>query len=425
MNVGNIKAFIDQKPSNTPLGEVNKQLKQQAMQQMQTVAAGSPSPVALSSQFQIGVNVFNNALNGTLNINQRQADLPEPKDNQSLFNFEEVAKNVLKFVGGVLKNAHANGANKETLQDLFQQAREGVQKGIKMAEKDLGGLMNDEIKQGIDSSNQLIEDGIKRLESQLIGEPSQKFALVTESTRYARSESGELLIRTKDGDELTLKFEDLAAFEANKNLLLKQNSDQKDEKSQDSSASKSQQYQLYQYQSLSFSLKGQLDEEELKAIGDLVKDTNNLADTFFKGDVDAAFNQALNMGFDDQELTGFALQLTRQEQVQVINTYESVSHYDENKPSERDPAKAVQPVASYLQQMLAVMEKAQEKLQDGQSYEKLVNSLINEMKEVHTPDLISAINRFHSFNSQLLNALPQQEISESEQNTEQSSKQKT
>jgi hypothetical protein len=157
--------------------------------------------------------------------------------------------------------------------------------------------------------------------------------------------------------------------------------------------------------SLSFSVTGELDEDELKAIGKLVADANDLADEFFNGDIETAYKQALKLGFDDQELTSFALQLTKVENTQVIKAYETVSHYDQDNAN-NEPAKAAKPVAHYLDKMLGVVEESRLKLQDGNEYENLINELINRMGEVHTPDLIHAINRFHSFNQKLLDNLP-------------------
>jgi len=72
-----------------------------------------------------------------------------------------------------------------------------------------------------------------------------------------------------------------------------------------------------------------------------------------------------------------------------------------------DPAKAVKPVADYLDKLLKVLDGSRLQLEDSKSYENLVNGLINKLgEEVATPDLISAINRFNKFNQDLVNNLP-------------------
>ena len=478
MNISDIKAFLAEKPKH--LGQdssLQNQLRDAGLRQ---AVSGQGNHVSMlssqfSSQTSVGLRVFNNALNSNLAIDQQKPGLPAPKQDkvdkpkESLFDFEEIAKNVLNFVGGAIKHAKGKGADDENLQSLFEQATSGVLKGISMAEKDLAGMMNEEIEKGIQRSQGLIEQGIQQLKDQVFGTPAaeqtgpSRSSIYTESATYQKSESGELNIRTRDGDQISLRFEDLEQFQLNRQLLIdaekviprdpeiprpekpisqiseansqqiegslasspttestaKDNTQQTQGQTQPSAkenpitdneplASKvsvKEESVHFERSALSFSVEGELDADELKAIGNLVNDAADLADEFFNGDIDAAFKQALELGFDEQELTGFALQLTRVEQVQVIQTYESVSHFKDDSQNS-DPAKSAKPIAHYLDKMLDVVEDSRQRLQDGDAYENMVNELINQMGEVHTPDLISAINRFHTFNNKLLDNLP-------------------
>ncbi|MBN1931706.1 MAG: hypothetical protein JW786_08885 [Desulfobacterales bacterium] len=63
---------------------------------------------------------------------------------------------------------------------------------------------------------------------------------------------------------------------------------------------------------LEFSVKGDLDVGELDAIAQFLKEVGSLADAFFAGDSQDALDQAIQFGFDDKELTGFSLDMTRQ-----------------------------------------------------------------------------------------------------------------
>ena len=163
---------------------------------------------------------------------------------------------------------------------------------------------------------------------------------------------------------------------------------------------------VFQESSFSFSVEGELDENELKAIGQLVVDANDLAEEFFNGDIETAFNQALELGYDEQELSSFALQLTKAENTEVIKAYETVSRFDRENV-ENEPAKAVKPVAEYLDKLLNVLDGSRLQLENSKSYENMINELINKLgEEVATPDLISAINRFNEFNQKLVNNLP-------------------
>jgi hypothetical protein len=471
MNLGELKAFIGDGPQNPkaerPDQAIQKQLREAGLRQAYNGLTPhvAESTSQISSQTSVGLRVYNQSLNQTLAINEHKAKLPLPvakegtkEKQQSLFDFEEVAKNVLHFVGGAIKHAKAKGMDDSALIGMFEQARSGVLKGIDMAKKDLGGMMNEEISAGITRSKELIDDGIKKLEDQLFGRTeenklSENQAIISESVSYAKQDSGDIQITTKDGDEVRISFESRQQFQLNRELIVgiaqpvdpitsekddvgANISDDKESVESDSPATENaepqntvvnnsvepqpavagdaptsklvleQSYSHFEKAGLSFSLKGELDDGELAAISDLVSNANELADEFFNGDVESAFQQALNLGFDEKELTGFALQLSRNEQVQVIQTYESVSHFKDDQQA-TDPSKAAKPVAQYLDHMLEVMEQSRLTLQDSGSYENLVNGLINKMGEVHTPDLVHAINRFHAFNKKLIDNLPE------------------
>ena len=473
MNLGEIKAFLRDKPTQaSPTQELNSQLREIGLRQAAQGISSQSSISVVSSQTTVGLRIYSNSLNQSIELSGKRPEFTPPeKKQQSLFDFEEVAKNVLRFVGGAINHAAAKGADKDALMEMFDQARSGVLKGIDMAEKDLAGFMNEEIEQGIASSKALIDQGIDRLEKKLFGEKEQvenlASASVYESASYSREDSGDLTIRTRDGDEVTIRFEDFQEFEFNRNSLIEFGTVQPvdpvpvtpdvepastDVAQQQPAVSNSQvqadsdatqgdtqpqsepvqqvveepvdakendpkpqtnvqvtsetNYQYYESSALSFSVKGELDEDELKAIGDLVSDASDLADEFFNGDIESAFNQALEIGFDQKELTGFALNLTRQEKVEVVQAYEFVSHYNDDVEGGDDPAKATKPIAKYLERMLDVIEQSKQKLEDGNAYENMLNGIINEVRDVQTTDLISAINRFHSFNKMLLDNLP-------------------
>jgi hypothetical protein len=355
---------------------------------------------------------------------------------------------VLKFVGGAIKNAQNKGADEDKLNSLFEQASSGVLKGIKLAEQDLAGFLNEEITNGISQSKSLIEEGIANLRRDIFNPQPSALAKPTQTSvnstdvSYEKLESGELNIRTRDGDSVKITFEDLEQFELSQRQVqqlaqqaeavvtepVEKNSEptvatqtatpvtgavevsnvtvKKTEDSQSSTASIEQNTIFYQESTFTFSVKGVLDEDELKAIGQLVADANELAEEFFSGDIETAFNQALELGFDEQELSSFALQLTKFENTAVIKAYETVSRFDDDSV-DSDPAKAAKPVADYLDKLLNVLNGARLQLENSKSYENVINELINKLGEdVATPDLISAINRFNEFNQKLVNNLP-------------------
>jgi hypothetical protein len=139
----------------------------------------------------------------------------------------------------------------------------------------------------------------------------------------------------------------------------------------------------------------------------LIGNASELADTFYRGDIESAFNQALAIGYDKQELVGFALQLNRVEKAEVVKAYDYVQRFNDEQSSERDQENSVKPVAQYLEKMLSVFEQSNQTLQSLGDYNTMINGIINEMKDIQVPDLVQAINRFHSFNQQMLETMPE------------------
>jgi len=454
MNINQLKAFLGDKPQH--LGNevsIQNQLRDSGIEQAMSVQNSQASQKVdqFSSSTSLGARIYSNALNNTLEIDRQKPDFSKFAANESetsLFDFEEIAKNVLNFVGVAIKNSQNRGADKGELNDLFEQATSGVLKGIKLAEQDLAGFLNEEIVNGISKSKSLIQDGIAQLKRDIFNpeaidlEISNQSVVNSISVSYEKQVSGELSIRTRDGDRVNITFEDLEQFELSQKQVqqLAQDNESSDKnvvsepieinsvptaaiqnvisetvpeqkslvtiKEVEEAQSIEQNAIFYQEKLFSFSVKGELDEDELEAIGQLVSDANDLAEEFFNGDIEAAFNQALALGFDEQELSSFALQLTKIENTQVIKAYETVSRFDGDSV-DSNPAKAVKPVADYLDKLLSVLDGSKSQLEDNKSYEDMINGLINKLgKEVATPDLISAINRFNEFNQKLVNNLP-------------------
>lgn len=428
MNVGEIKAFVseqkpavaEQKAPEDPNKAIKKQLQQDGLRQAAEFQQRQTAMVSVSSsQTTIGLKVYSSSMEQQVTVDGQRGkfakdDTSDKEKETSLFDFEEVAKNVMRFVGGVIQGAARGGADEEKLGNLFSQAREGVSRGIAMAEKDLGGLMNDDISTGIDRSRSLIENRINALESDLLGIQNEDQLAAggvasALNVNSSNSESASLTIRTRDGDEVQLSFESLRAYQYASQQTVAYTTGQEQGGDgngyQNVVATDSTSYSYFDRQGISFSLKGELDEGELTAIADLVESVNDLADTFFGGDLDKAFEKALELGFDDQELTGYALQLNRTQQTEVVKTYGAIQHYRDGSESgsHGDEAK---PVAQYLNKMLNVFDSARQQLASGEDFNTLINGLINEMKDVQVPDLVTAINRFHSFNQRLLDAMP-------------------
>ena len=389
---------------------LKKQLQQEGLRQAREFQQSSQVTQVTVSQTRVGSTVLVSSLEQEVVLKERRFDnrqFDKAEENKSAFDFEEVASNVLKFVGGVVRGAAKSGADEAQLTELIGQARSGVAKGIALAEKDLAGFMNQEITDGIRNSKEAIGEGIDNIEKEVLSPFRGTMEVgASLSAQYAQLQSGGLKITTKDGDEVEISFGQSRQYQYSASERITSSANSNGDANapatpeSDVVARRSLNVQLSEYRGISFSVQGELDDDELGAISDLVKQITDVSKSFFKGDLDIALDKALELGYDEKELAGFALKLNSREVVsEKISAYKEVS--DGNSSELK---KYMRPIKEYMDELKALNQLLDTTLKDGEGYKELVTGVINQMKEVHVPDVLSAINRFHLFNGRI-NAL--------------------
>jgi hypothetical protein len=112
-------------------------------------------------------------------------------------------------------------------------------------------------------------------------------------------------------------------------------------------------------QSFSLSIEGDLNEDELGAINDLLGKVNDLAGQFFEGNLDVAFDQAMNMGYDAEQIGSFSLNLAQAEIQQVTQAYQT---FEPNRASgDSGPqllADQLLPLGNFIKDLLASLDRA-------------------------------------------------------------------
>ena len=383
---------------------LKKQLQQEGLRQAREFQQSSQATQVTVSQTRVGSTVLVSSLEQEVVLKERRFDnrqFDKAEENKSAFDFEEVASNVLKFVGGVVRGAAKSGADEAQLTDLIGQARSGVAKGIALAEKDLAGFMNQEITDGIRNSKEAIGEGIDNIEKEVLSPFRGTMEVgASLSAQYAQLQSGGLKITTKDGDEVEISFGQSRQYQYSASERITSSANSNGDANapatpeSDVVARRSLNVQLSEYRGISFSVQGELDDDELGAISDLVKQITDVSKSFFNGDLDTALDKALNLGYDEKELADFALKLNSREVVsEKISAYKEVS--DGNSSELK---KYMRPIKEYMDELKALNQLLDTTLKDGEGYKELVTGVINQMKEVHVPDVLSAINRFHLFN---------------------------
>ncbi len=266
----------------------------------------------------------------------------------------EVVDNVASFVESRIRREAEKGASAEELSSLLKQAREGLAAGYDDA---IGiirdqGLLTEELEAEIEVGRQGILERFDQLEESVLNprpeaaqpdratrgsreveadqpvrerpqaeaparverESSQPLRNFSESAFSARQDQISIELRTRDGDVVTLNSASLQALAGG----------------QQGNGQSLQSYNArYSESGYGFSVEGSLDEGELKAIESFVFQVRELADSFFEGDFEAAFNSALELQADPSEIAQFAVSLstTRVQGYQASGASENASRY--------------------------------------------------------------------------------------------------
>ncbi|MCP3850410.1 MAG: hypothetical protein GY694_09260 [Gammaproteobacteria bacterium] len=255
------------------------------------------------------------------------------------FTPEKVSDRILGFVSGRILSEDDSDEQKE----MMAQARKGIEQGFAEAREILESLsvLNGKVKEDIDTTYDLIQKGLQRLENEVNGIPNEEdsaeqdesaVAIKAASSEHAfsRNESTKVEITTNDGDKILIE------------LFKNQNAQSQQHYAQDENGSSfSQSRSISASAGISYEVQGELDEDEQKAIDDLLKDVAKVSDHFFSGNTQQAFKKAMDMSFDSEELTRISLDMSYQEMRSVaISTYGAVQKPQQDGMDEHHPEQA-------------------------------------------------------------------------------------
>lgn len=148
---------------------------------------------------------------------------------------------------------------------------------------------------------------------------SRKAAAPAQSHAYGFQEGRDfsLKLRTTDGDAVTIRMNaersGVAQFAYGN----------------DRNANTALSVQGSQSSHLQFSVEGELDEEELRALTDLLQQVGGIAEQFFDGDLSRAFELATELSVDRNEIASFDLALTMN-RTEVAQTIAGGDHHAES-----------------------------------------------------------------------------------------------
>ena len=262
---------------------------------------------------------------------------------------EKVASNILGFIERRLQLDVAEGATQDELQARLDAGLSGFKKGFAEASEKLEALslLSPEVKTDIGKTYDLVLEGVDELRSRFIqsteaddskpasnqpaeiiktAEPKKPTAALEVpdfipasssylgygNYEYGRAREFSFELTTKEGDKVTIKAatSEGLAIEAGRAG-----------RGNNSVSALNASYSASQ--SFSLSIEGELSEDELSAINDLLGRVNDLAGQFFAGNLDAAFDQAMNLGYDAEQIGSFSLNLAQAEIQQVTQAYQT------------------------------------------------------------------------------------------------------
>lgn len=288
--------------------------------QTQPLTSNASSPVGVAASARAGVapqQTLANRLGDRLGL--PPGALKQPA---SEFTPEKVANRMLSFIE---RRLQGSAGDSKALGDLLQQAREGIKQGFEEASKILEGLgmLQGEVAESINKTRSLIDKGMAGLEQRFLDSspeqppevPSVRAPMAGYSERMAaRLDTFDLQVTTRDGDRLRISIAEGAAAWSQ----------------QDGAGSSSGSVQIGRWQ---IEVEGELDVGEREALGKLLGQVEELSSSFFSGDLAGAFDQAMALRMDGQQLASMSLNLTQTQVRQVSESYGAVAKQGGQAPS--------------------------------------------------------------------------------------------
>lgn len=267
-------------------------------------------PGASEAQRQLNQQVID-ALNGTL---AKDGLSVPPASQYDDYTPDKVAGRILSFVEAGIAQAKGDDAKQERL----EQARAGIQAGLDEARKILDGLgvLQGDIKDNVDRSENLLNDGLDRI-GERIGSGEEPAVAKLKQVSRSLERTASVQIETQDGDIVTI---DISQSRSKTRTIMKARDGDSSVRAMSIERSRSS--------SLSYSVQGELDDGEREAINTLLKDLDKVSRKFFHGHVDHAFNKAANLNYDQDELASFSFSAEQTVSRQAVSAYVTNSNED-------------------------------------------------------------------------------------------------
>lgn len=372
--------------------------------QQRSVVPNSPvTKVSLSGQLvssfslyqKTVINKLEQALPGQNNARVGSEDIEKAQLAQKEKRADIASSNILNFVSSRLQLDQAEGASEEELESRLAAALKGYESGYGEANSILDdmGLLSEDVASDISLTDQKVREGLAQLAEKYLSEDSElRQQLVADGDSSddvdvtsigqnlsqlsaAEGRSFRFELETKDGDKVYIDARSLqgASFS-------------QDDNGYGFAASSESEFALR--------IEGDLDDDELAAINDLLKDVNSLSEDFYAGDMQKALEKALSLGYDSSEIGSFSLNLTQMTSVKAVQAYQPEQPL--LKPAILSELK---PLGKYASQVAESLVKANEHFNEPR---QLLSELLQNMAEMNKEEGKQSIVEFYSYSETLV-----------------------
>ncbi|VAW50017.1 hypothetical protein MNBD_GAMMA04-224 [hydrothermal vent metagenome] len=225
---------------------------------------------------------------------------------------------------------------------------------------------------------------------------------------YQYSESMSLQLTTREGDTVSIDFRQLySEYQSYRNEQSAQTTPTGVRYFESTEEMESTAFE----ERFAFSVNGDLNENELKAIFDVFEQVDKLANSFFDGDIEKALAQAMELDIDFGQLQSFQLNLTQTETKVASYQQAAVAEYGNvQEAPESDYGVSMSELPPYLQQWQMSIEKLDVQFSESQ---KVFDELMSDVVSERFPDQDSRMGwfeRVQAFHERLAEYATQQGI---------------
>lgn len=333
---------------------------------------------------QTGLYALNRALKESVGVELQRPVAPVAES----FDIDSVVDTVLAHVQKRIDQAASDGANDDELQSMMEAAREGVEKGFGQAREELDALgkLDEALGEKIDAAEEGIYNGLNDLEESLFGvgdtdanesEATENglavigAALAAESSYTRQKNSFAFEVMTQEGDRVTISaFTDSTASSAR---LYGTDGE---------SGVSMEAYSSFSSSGYSLAVEGDLNDEELAALENLFGQVNDVADMFYEGDMETAFNMAMELTSDEDQIAGYSLNLRQTE----VSAYQYVGAQVAGYGEPVLPRGLAQPLQDYASGVRESVETA------AQAFQNPLGLVKDLMDQLDTQDKMQGFN---------------------------------